>query len=153
MQYIKVYYDRVWGQPSANIGGEASKVPGDGSVYAESGSGAWNLSGDDRQNIHLTDSEGRTIANTNANKIAGTSVVDDNGHPKAVYHFADNSEFQVFERGDIDFHFGTHEQAVNRSMVKDFEQGQMGDSCNSPSAIKLREVLDEKGYDGITYYG
>lgn len=43
-----------------------------------------------------------------------TAIKDENGNPKAVSHFTDNMDFETFEKGDIGFHFGNEQQAIER---------------------------------------
>jgi hypothetical protein len=56
----------------------------------------------------------RWIDNPNFKRWFGDSkVVDDDGNPKIVYHGTTKS-FDVFEKGDIGFHFGTSASANER---------------------------------------
>jgi len=57
-----------------------------------------------------------SILQTNSSK-----VVDENGEPLVVYHGTD-TDFSVFERGDIGFHFGTLYQA-NQRIQRKFPRG------------------------------
>lgn len=159
------------------------------------------LSGTESQGIVYTrDSEGREVSPYHYSKIQGTAVRDANGAPIAMYHFTDNMDFDVFNDGDVGFHFGTQEQANKRSTDKKAETGRTfraylniknpvrvnqdimgwhpagtalrlwsdgvlteaemreitglyksGDRYNSPSASRLREILESKGFDGIAY--
>lgn len=43
-----------------------------------------------------------------------TAIKDENGNPKEVSHFTDNMDFETFEKGDIGFHFGSEQQAIER---------------------------------------
>ena len=147
-----------------------------------------------------TDSEGIRVQVEILNRIADTAIVDEQGHPIAVYHATD-ANFDVFNKGDIGFHFGNTEQAAKRANDKKIDSPKyiraylniknpivstrdtmswntrattlnlwsMGiltdseraiiekldsnkaDEYNSPAAIKLREILESKGYDGISY--
>lgn len=46
--------------------------------------------------------------------LKGTAIKDENGNPKVVSHFTDNMDFETFEKGDIGFHFGNEQQAIER---------------------------------------
>ncbi len=147
-----------------------------------------------------TDSEGVRVQVEILDQIADTAIVDEQGHPIAVYHATD-ANFDVFNKGDIGFHFGNTEQAAKRAndkkidspkyiraylniknpiistrdtmswntrattlnlwsmgILSDSERAAIekldinkSDEYNSPAAIKLREILESKGYDGIAY--
>ena len=58
------------------------------------------------------------------NPSEASKVVDENGEPLVVYH-GTNNEFNVFDfsKADIGFHFGTYEQAKNRSELKLLPKG------------------------------
>jgi hypothetical protein len=199
-QAAEVYHDRVRRNASGYPGGETAALPGDGSTYADVGAQSWPVGAGNPRDVYAADSEGRTITADVAARIADTVVVDENGAPLSVYHATDNMEFEAFEDGDVGFHFGTRQQALNRSKGKGFTQGRLfraylniknpvhyrydimgwnpsgvalhfwgdnilsdaeyqeimalwkpGDRYNSASAIKLREILANKGYDGIVY--
>ncbi len=147
-----------------------------------------------------TDSEGRLINSSTLERLADTSVVDEDGHIIVVYH-ATNKDFDKFAKGDIGFHFGDNLQAQERARQKkidnpklvraylniknpivssrdtmcwdskitainlwsenfitDSERAEIDklyqrsdDEYNSPAAVRLREILESKGYDGIAY--
>lgn len=73
------------------------------------------------------DGKERTVYNSNGERIAksepalrnfykwfgDSKVVDEQGRPLAVYHATD-SKFDIFEKGDIGFHFGTKEASEQR---------------------------------------
>ena len=150
--------------------------------------------------IFDTDSEGIRIRLEIIDQIADTALLDEQGRPIAVYHSTD-ADFDVFNKGDIGFHFGNIGQAKKRARDKglespkyiraylniknpimsardtmswntrattlnlwsmdiltDSERAQIekldcnkSDEYNSPAAIRLREILESKGYDGIAY--
>lgn len=88
-------------------------------------SGQRNLEGDSGKTAFSQDSEGRNLTEEQATLLDGTKVVDENGHPLALYHFTPEMDFDTFEKGDIGFHFGTVEQARNRGTKKNAEHGRM----------------------------
>ncbi len=146
------------------------------------------------------DSEGVRVEENALKELAGTSVVDAEGHIIAVYH-STNAEFSEFNKGDIGFHFGNMAQAEDRAKQKKYDNPKFiraylnirnsvssprdpmswnakatvdnlwsldilndsewaevnrlykrsDDEYNSAAAIRLREILDTKGYDGIVY--
>ena len=59
---------------------------------------------------------GQIVTDTPAfKKFFGESkVVDESGKPLVVFHGTDQ-EFEAFEKGDIGFHFGTQDQAIDRT--------------------------------------
>ena len=81
--------------------------------------------GDRGENLLREDSEGRRLTEEEAEKLAGTAIVDNEGHPLAVYHFTPEMDFETFERGDIGFRFGTQEQADQRGKDLKAETGRM----------------------------
>ena len=46
-----------------------------------------------------------------------TAIKDENGNPKVVFHFTNNMDFETFEKGDIGFHFGNEQQAIERGKI------------------------------------
>lgn len=150
--------------------------------------------------LSISDSEGRGISPEIFDKIRNTSILDEGGHPIAIYHFTPNMDFeQISKSDDIGFHSGTIEQAVGRSRgsngrifrsyynikaplymrldigswkpqflalylktegyiseneyaeIKKLTLGDRIQDYNSPSAVRLREILKSHGYDGISY--
>lgn len=71
------------------------------------------------------DSEGRRLTDDEAARLEGTAIVDEDGHPIAVYHFTPEMDFETFERGDVGFHFGTEQQALQRGRDKKATGGRM----------------------------
>ena len=81
--------------------------------------------GDAGQDVLREDSEGRRLTDDEAARLEGTAIVDEEGHPVAVYHFTPEMDFETFERGDIGFHFGTEEQARKRGKDLKAASGRM----------------------------
>ena len=183
-----------------NTGERIAKSTGSGGISEKRGKED-KLSiytGTGRRNVYAEDSEGRGVSREQVRQLEGTTVVDDEGRIKAVYHFTPGLEFTEFREGDIGFHFGTKQQAEKRAKDKGSKTGRMfrvyldiknpinvrldigswkpqhlglylssegyiteeqfeqiydleGNTYNSPAAQKLREILREKGYDGIEY--
>lgn len=183
-----------------NTGERIAKSTGSGGISKKRGKED-ELSiytGTGRRNVYAEDSEGRGVSREQVRQLEGTTVVDDEGRIKAVYHFTPGLEFTEFREGDIGFHFGTKQQAEKRAKDKGSKTGRMfrvyldiknpinvrldigswkpqhlglylssegyiteeqfeqiydleGNTYNSPAAQKLREILREKGYDGIEY--
>lgn len=88
-------------------------------------SGEGRAAGDAGQNVLREDSEGRRLTDDEAARLEGTAIVDEDGHPIAVYHFTPEMDFETFERGDIGFHFGTEEQARKRGTDLKAASGRM----------------------------
>lgn len=67
----------------------------------------------------VRDSVGRGIRLTSeqTESLKSTAIKNDDGSPKEVFHFTDNMEFETFSRGDIGFHFGNEQQAVERGNI------------------------------------
>ncbi len=68
----------------------------------------------------IRSSEGRrdrSITPEQSERLKNTAIKNDDGTPKAVYHFTDNMEFDVFAKGDIGFHFGNETQAAARGSI------------------------------------
>ena len=63
------------------------------------------------------DSEGNPLTKEQVEFFKNSKVRDKQGRLLVCYHGTD-AEFNVFERGDIGFHFGTKEQANNRLNAK-----------------------------------
>ncbi len=59
----------------------------------------------------------RSITPEQSERLKNTAIKNDDGTPKAVYHFTDNMEFDVFAKGDIGFHFGNETQAAARGSI------------------------------------
>jgi hypothetical protein len=58
--------------------------------------------------------------------LRASKVVDENGEPKVVYHGTYvETEFNIFDfyKADLGFHFGTYQQAKNRSETKKGKEG------------------------------
>jgi len=96
------------GGQTTNSNGYIRKAQGNGK---QTGVGIY--SGRDTE-IHTSDSEGRQIEATLAEKLKDTAVLDADGKPLAVYHFTPEGEFTEFKKGDIGFHFGSKAQAEKR---------------------------------------
>lgn len=101
-----------------NTGKRIAESVESGGIF-ETGSAQAGLrlhAGGSGQTVYAQDSEGRRLTQEQTERIDGTSVVDENGNPLAVYHFTPNMEFKTFTKGDIGFHFGTFAQARQRSI-------------------------------------
>lgn len=136
-------YDKENANEGANVNGSAVDFGSDGRnaqnysqepVASSTGNGERNvpvgnqsrLSGRESQGVVYTrDSEGREVSKSQYKKIENTAVRDSNGAPKAVYHYTDNMEFDVFADGDIGFHFGSQDQAGKRMADKGTTGGRM----------------------------
>ena len=77
------------------------------------------------EDVLREDSEGRRLTDEEAEQLRETAIVDDDGHPLAVYHFTSDMDFETFQKGDIGFHFGTREQADKRGKDLKAETGRM----------------------------
>jgi hypothetical protein len=80
-----------------------------------------------------------------------SKVVDENGEPLVVYHgtYVENPFYVFdFEKADLGFHFGTFEQAKNRSETKIFFKGRKS-IVNSffLNIKKLFEISDAGGFE------
>lgn len=67
----------------------------------------------------VRDSIGRGIRLTSEQieSLKSTAIKNNDGNPKEVFHFTDNMEFETFSKGDIGFHFGNEQQAVERGNI------------------------------------
>lgn len=150
------------------------------------------------------DNEGKSISQDNVTRLKGTTVLDVESRPVAVYHGTPDMEFTSFEKGDTGIHLGTIDQAKKRIGDKQSTRGRLfrgyavirnpifseidigrwdaepfsmflvskgiisaeeyqevqdlltGDreydkSYDAPSAVRLRDILENKGYDGVAY--
>ncbi len=70
-----------------------------------------------------------------------SKIIDKNGEPLVVYH-GTNAKFNVFEHGDIGFHFGTKESAKSRDETLGLSAGTMN---------AMNALANEK--DGIVMRG
>ena len=52
-----------------------------------------------------------------------SKVVDENGEPLVVYHGSGEKAFNTFTQGDIGFHFGNYNQALQRNYMKVDHEG------------------------------
>ena len=119
----EVYDEREEGQESENNIRERGRSRNNGEKFAERAennrrgkriSQKGGLDGrNDSSNLRLSDSEGRRLSKDTLSKLEGTAVVDEQGCPFSLYHSI-SKIFDVFEKGDIGFHFGTIEQAESR---------------------------------------
>ncbi len=57
---------------------------------------------------------GLNLTTEQSEQLKDTAIVNDDGTPKAVYHFTENMDFETFGEGDIGFHFGSIVQAQKR---------------------------------------
>ena len=57
----------------------------------------------------------RGLTPSEEQSLEGTVVTNDDGTPKAVYHFTENMDFDTFGEGDIGFHFGSQAQSLKRA--------------------------------------
>jgi hypothetical protein len=72
-----------------------------------------------------------------------SKVVDENGEPLVVYHgtYVENPFFIFdFDKADIGFHFGTYQQAKNRSERKLFFKGKK--SVVNPFFLNIRKIYE-----------
>lgn len=69
------------------------------------------------------DSEGKPLREGIADALHGTTVVDGNGAPIAVYHGTPDMNFAEFRNGEAGHHFGTLQQAEKRINTKRNERG------------------------------
>jgi hypothetical protein len=72
-----------------------------------------------------------------------SKVVDENGEPLVVYHgtYVENPFFIFdFDKTDIGFHFGTYQQAKNRSETKLFFKGKK--SVVNPFFLNIRKIYE-----------
>ena len=167
-----------------------------------SGAKSRSSEGNRRALVQDQDSEGVTISPETYARIKNTDVVDKSGRPVAVYH-ATGEVFDEFKIGDIGFHTGTYEQAIERARKRGiknpiiirgylnhkntvalkrdvmswhaaaaalalWDEGYLttgelkeilslgsgsrsSNAYNSEGAIRLREMLCEKGIDGLSY--
>lgn len=78
------------------------------------------------------------------NWFKNSKVVDEQGNPLVVYH-GTSKNFDVFDRGDIGFHFGTEEQARNRIG---------SDGRIMPVYLSIQNPLrvDDLNEDWVTYF-
>ena len=118
--------DDIHRRVSAPVRGEQGAEGTGRHRKAEAGvSAERRTTGDAGQDVLREDSEGRRLTDEEAARLEGTAVVDEDGHPIAVYHFTPEMDFETFERGDIGFHFGTEEQARKRSIDLKAASGRM----------------------------
>lgn len=66
-----------------------------------------------RRQLSGSDTAGRALPKKIADGFGATTLKDDDGNLLSIYHWT-NVEFEKFEKGDIGFHFGTQEAALNR---------------------------------------
>lgn len=180
--------------------GEMAQGAGNGTVANRDGGQGGVLSRGSGKALLGTDSEGVRVDALLLRELSDTKIKDAKGRLLAVYH-ATASDFDVFDKGDVGFHFGTAEQAQMRANVKQIDNPRyiraylnvknpiysprdtMGwhaaatalnlwslniltdsetteikelaqknnDEYHSDAAVRLREILMEKGYDGIIY--
>lgn len=118
--------DDIHRRVSAPVRGEQGAEGTGRHRKAEAGvSAERRTTGDAGQDVLREDSEGRRLTDEEAARLEGTAVVDEDGHPIAVYHFTPEMDFETFERGDIGFHFGTEEQARKRGKDLKAASGRM----------------------------
>ena len=118
--------DDIHRRVSAPVRGEQGAEGTGRHRKAEAGvSAERRTTGDAGQDVLREDSEGRRLTDEEAARLEGTAVVDEDGHPIAVYHFTPEMDFETFERGDIGFHFGTEEQARKRGIDLKAASGRM----------------------------
>lgn len=114
----EVYHSRGWlGNEEDNTGGQigegGSAVQGEEKTVKE----GRRYTGRNSQ-IYASDSEGRGISQNISERLKGTSIVDENGRPIAVYHSTPDMDFMEFAKGDTGFHFGSETQAKERASKK-----------------------------------
>ena len=188
------------GSASSDAQREVAESAGNGAMADRHGSKGRNTARGSDEALLGTDSEGVRVGTLVLRELTGTKIRDAQGRLLAVYH-ATESDFDVFDKGDVGFHFGTTEQAQTRANVKQFENpryvraylnvknpiysprdtmswsssatsmnlwslGIINDAefaeieqlyqrsdneYHSAASIRLREMLEDKGYDGIIY--
>lgn len=72
----------------------------------------------DHSKVYVKDNEGRGISKEVSDRLNGTTIVDNEGNPIAVYHSTPNMDFTEFAVGDTGFHFGSEDQAAKRAEDK-----------------------------------
>lgn len=119
----------------AEVAGESgtgnSQISGEGSISGRGGEvfqgGDYSVEYDDEYDHYdgrpTKDGAGNEISGETAKRLAGTTVLDKNNAPIAVFHGTPNMEFTAFEQGDSGFHFGNYEQAKRRIEGKNLEEG------------------------------
>ena len=83
--------------------------------------GGLDRGGNSSELLYTKDSEDRRIEPQIARRLIKTKIVDRNGRPISLWH-STNVYFDAFNEGDIGFHFGTMEQAIQRAKDNEREK-------------------------------
>ncbi len=79
---------------------------------------------DERQWVHVRTNAFKDFFGDWENDPENASkVVDENGEPLVVYHGSGEKAFNTFTQGDIGFHFGNYNQALQRNYMKVDHEG------------------------------
>ncbi len=110
-------YSEERGQ-GGNTGERAGVLQADLGGNYDQGRTAWSEQG---KSSPIRSGEGgrnRSITPEQTESLKSSAIKNEDGSPKAVYHFTDNMEFDVFAKGDIGFHFGNETQAAARGNIQ-----------------------------------
>lgn len=120
----------IYGEEVSRAGNGNTSKQGRGSDYNSSGERGTVLSnskpderdGNESENwdntLRVGENQERRLTPEQLSKVERTAIKDENGNPIQVYHFTSNMDFEIFNEGDIGFHFGSIEQAQNRGKSK-----------------------------------
>lgn len=66
------------------------------------------------QSVRDNSDRGIRLTVEQTESLKSSAIKNDDGSLKEVFHFTDNMEFKTFAKGDIGFHFGNEQQAIER---------------------------------------
>lgn len=111
---------------------------------------------------HLTPEQWADVRTDNFKKFFGdwendpenaSKVVDENGEPKVMYHGSGDEKFTEFKKGDIGYHFGNRDQAMQRNyMTVDHEGNIMPVYLDIKNPLTIEEDAGNWHGNGLAKY-
>lgn len=105
---------RLWGQDNNTQSGTGTVQEANGRVPRGPQENWGQQTGRERL---YNQRNNRGITPEQNESLKTTAIKNDDGTPKTVCHFTDNMDFEVFAKGDVGFHFGTEQQALERGRL------------------------------------